>query len=72
MSEHATEIDAFEVRCPECGTDVTRLPPCRICGYIHGCCPCYHADASRPIPPGSAAPVVAHEPTQPTGGTNDG
>jgi hypothetical protein len=34
----------LEVRCPECGVDVTRLPPCTRCGYAFGCCPCVHAD----------------------------
>lgn len=36
--------DGLEVRCPECGVEVSRLPPCRVCGYRWGCCPCVHAE----------------------------
>lgn len=34
----------FEVRCPECGTDVSRGAPCRICRDGSRCCPCYHEE----------------------------
>lgn len=34
----------LEVRCPDCGVNATRLPPCTRCGYQYGCCPCVHAD----------------------------
>lgn len=55
-------MTALEVRCPECGTDTARLPPCRICGYRFGCCPCFHADDSPAVtPPSDGGPPPAAE-----------
>lgn len=34
----------FEVRCPECFTDVSRGAPCSVCNDGGRCCPCVHED----------------------------
>lgn len=49
------------MRCPDCGADADRLPPCRICGYVNGCCLCYHADDVS----AAAAPAADPEPGSP-------
>lgn len=44
--------------CPECGTDVARVPPCRFCGGY--CCPCVHEDEREAERLRSARNTEAH------------
>jgi len=37
-------MDEWEVRCPSCGVNVARRPPCPVCRRVPGCCDCYHED----------------------------
>jgi hypothetical protein len=46
--------ERWENRCPECGVDVARVLPCRVCGAR--CCPCVHA--------GEWPPVLDADPTE--------
>ena len=37
-----SNTERWECRCPDCGVDVARVPPCPVCG--NRCCPCMHGE----------------------------
>lgn len=42
MTTEKAYRERWECRCPACGVDVARVPPCPVCG--NHCCPCVHGE----------------------------